>query len=80
MPETGSSAKVTGGHTAGAFAALVFRVLAWSLGPNKIAGVDCRHGPAALSPMLGHCDYAISVLPATAATRGLFDAGTLAAM
>ena len=31
-------------------------------------------------PLLGVCDYAISVLPSTAATRGLFDAGILAAM
>jgi len=69
-----------GGHAARAFAALGFRVLGWSRSPKDIAGVDCRHGPAALAPLLGLCDYAISVLPATAATRGLFDAGILAAM
>ena len=55
-------------------------MLGWSRSPKDIAGVDCRHGPAALAPLLGLCDYAISVLPATAATRGLFDAGILAAM
>jgi glyoxylate/hydroxypyruvate reductase A len=69
-----------GGHVARAFAALGFRALGWSRTPKAIEGVDCRHGPAALAPLLGICDYAISVLPSTAATRGLFDAGTLAAM
>jgi glyoxylate/hydroxypyruvate reductase A len=69
-----------GGHVARAFAALGFRVLGWSRSPKAIEGVDCRHGPAALAPLLGICDYAISVLPSTAATRGLFDAGILAAM
>ncbi len=69
-----------GDHVARAFAALGFRVLGWSRGPKAIAGVDCRHGPAALAAVLGLCDYAVSVLPSTAATRELFDAGTLAAM
>ncbi len=69
-----------GGHTARAFAALGFRVLGWSRTPKAIEGVDCRHGAAALAALLGICDYAVSMLPSTAATRGLFDAGTLAAM
>ncbi len=69
-----------GGQVAGAFAALGFRVFGWSRSPKAIEGVDCRHGPAALAPLLGICDFAISVLPSTAATRGLFDAGVLAAM
>ena len=69
-----------GGHTARAFAALGFRVFGWSRSPKTFEGVDCRHGPAALAPLLGICDYAISVLPSTAATRGLFDAEILAAM
>jgi glyoxylate/hydroxypyruvate reductase A len=69
-----------GGHVARAFAALGFRALGWSRTPKAIEGVDCRHGPAALAPLLGACDYVISVLPSTAATRELFDAGNLAAM
>jgi glyoxylate/hydroxypyruvate reductase A len=69
-----------GGQVARAFAALDFRVFGWSRTPKTIAGVDCRHGPEALAPLLAICDYAVSALPSTAATRGLFDAGTLAAM
>lgn len=69
-----------GGHVARAFAALGFQVLGWSRGPKAIEGVDCRHGPDALAPLLGACDYTIAVLPSTAATRDLLDAGTLAAM
>lgn len=69
-----------GGRTARAFAALNFRVLGWSRGAKAIEGVDCRHGPAALNPLLGACDYVASVLPSTAATRDLFDRKTLSAM
>jgi glyoxylate/hydroxypyruvate reductase A len=69
-----------GSHTARAFAALGFQVLGWSRSPKFVEGVDCRHGPDALAPLLGVCDYAISMLPSTPATRDLFDAGMLAAL
>lgn len=69
-----------GGLTAKLMVTLGFRVLGWSRSPKSIDGVDSRHGPDALKPMLGDCDYVCSVLPSTPMTRGLMNAETLAAM
>lgn len=69
-----------GGMTARLMRDMRFRVLGWSRSPKEIKGVDCRHGGAALPQMLGECDYVCSILPSTPATRGLMDAGMLAAM
>jgi len=69
-----------GGQTARLFAALDFRVIGWSRTEKRIESIDCRHGDAALRPMLGDCDYVVAVLPSTPATRDLFDADLLAAM
>lgn len=69
-----------GGRTARAFAALDYRVLGWSRTAHAIDGVDCRHGAAALVPLLGDCDYVVSMLPSTPLTRDLMNAETLAAM
>ena len=67
-----------GTHIAAAFAALGFRLLGWSRSAKTVDGVDCRYGRAQLPGLLAECDYVIGVLPATAQTRGLFDAGLLA--
>jgi len=69
-----------GGLTAKLMATLGFRVLGWSRSPKSIEGVDSRHGPEALKPMLGECDYVCSVLPSTHSTRGLMNADMLASM
>jgi glyoxylate/hydroxypyruvate reductase A len=69
-----------GGRVATALAGLGFRVLGWSRSAKTLPGVGCRHGAAALLPMLGECDYVASVLPSTPETRDLADARFLAAM
>ncbi|UWQ29543.1 glyoxylate/hydroxypyruvate reductase A [Leisingera sp. M523] len=69
-----------GGMTARLMRDMRFRVLGWSRSPKEIDGVDCRHGAEALPQMLGICDYVCAILPSTPATRGLMDAGMLAAM
>jgi glyoxylate/hydroxypyruvate reductase A len=69
-----------GARVAAGFAGLGFRVLGWSRSPKALPGIDCRHGPAALQPMLGECDYVASVLPSTPDTRDMADARFLAAL
>ena len=69
-----------GERIARVFADLGFVVTGWARGPHDIAGVDCRHGPDALEPLVSECDYVICVLPGTHATRGLLDAKVFAAM
>jgi glyoxylate/hydroxypyruvate reductase A len=55
-------------------------VSGWSRRPRAIAGVRCQAGADALHPLLAECDVVVSVLPATADTRDLFDAAAFAAM
>lgn len=69
-----------GGRVAAVHAALGFRVLGWSRGAKSLPEIDCRHGMAALHPMLDECDYLVSVLPSTPETRDLVDGSFLAAM
>lgn len=63
-----------------AFAGLGYRVLGWSRSPKALENIDSRHGDEALRPLLGECDYVISILPSTPQTRGLFNGDTLSAM
>ena len=67
-------------RTARLFADLGFQVIGWSRSPKYYDDIDCRHGADALPMLLGQCDYVASVLPSTAATRGLFDRSMFAAM
>ena len=69
-----------GSRVARCFAGLDYRVLGWSRSAKTIQGVTCRYGDAALLPLLGECDYVASILPATDATRDLFDEKAFAAM
>ena len=69
-----------GSLAAKTFASLGFRVLGWSQSTKSIEGVDCRHGAEALKPLLGDCDYVVSILPSTEKTRDLFDLGLFSAM
>ena len=69
-----------GGRTARLFAATGFRTLGWSRTPKTLEGVACRAGMETLPAMLGEADVVAAILPATAQTRGLFDAALLARM
>ncbi|MEX0285136.1 MAG: 2-hydroxyacid dehydrogenase [Paracoccaceae bacterium] len=69
-----------GGRTAGMLRDIGFNVIGWSRSPKTLEGVECRHGLDALPEMLGQCDYVAAILPSTAETRGLLDAGMLANM
>lgn len=69
-----------GAHVARRFAGLGFQVHGWSRTPKQVAGVVCHHGEAGLAAMLPGCRYLVGVLPLTPATRGVFNAKTLAAL
>ena len=56
------------------------RVTAWSRRGEPVDGIDLRSGDAALHVLLAHAEVVVNLLPLTPATRGLFDATTLAAM
>lgn len=69
-----------GGRTAELMHHLGFQVLGWSRAPKDIPGVTCRAGAAALPDLLSQCDYVVSILPSTTATRGLLGAEMLGQM
>ena len=54
-------------------AGLGFRVAGWARTEKSIAGIECFHGAAGLAPFLAGTDILVSLLPLTAATRGLLD-------
>jgi glyoxylate/hydroxypyruvate reductase A len=51
-----------------------YRVAGWSRGPRTLEGVTTHHGGGGLAPAVGDADVVVALLPATAATRDLFDA------
>jgi glyoxylate/hydroxypyruvate reductase len=57
-----------------------YRVNAWSLRATLLEGVQTQHGEAALQPLLSAADIVLNLLPLTAATSGIFNAQTFAAM
>jgi len=59
-----------------------YAVRGWSLGPQRgdAAGIDCRHGAAALPGLLAEARIVINLLPLTPATTGLLDARFFAAL
>lgn len=58
-----------------------FRVAAWSRSEKAVApGVTGFSGPEGLAGLLGASDIVVCLLPLTGETRGLLDAGRLAAM
>ena len=57
-----------------------YRVLGWSRGAISVEGVPVHCGDAALPQLLAQAQIVINLLPLTPATRGLFDAETLARM
>ena len=55
-----------------------YSVLGWSRSPKHIDGVTCYHGEAGLTEVLRCSQTLVTLLPDTAATRGLIDAEKLA--
>ena len=69
-----------GRATAQRLAANGYRVSGWSTSAGALEGVATHAGSAALAQLLGSAEIVVNLLPLTAATRGLFDAATFAAM
>jgi glyoxylate/hydroxypyruvate reductase A len=69
-----------GARTAQMIRSVGFQVLGWSRSAKTLDGIACHHGPDALAPMLGKCDYVAAILPSTSDTRDLMDAAMLAHM
>ncbi len=59
-------------------AGLGFPVTGWSRSPREVDGIDCLHGPDGLDEVLTRAQILVVLLPATAATEGLLNAGRLA--
>jgi glyoxylate/hydroxypyruvate reductase A len=55
-----------------------YRVLGWSRHAASVSGVQVRSGADALPKVLAQAQIVVNLLPLTPATRGLFDAATLA--
>ena len=71
---------VLGGDAAEKLAMLGFQVAGWSLTPKTIAGVESFAGEEGLLPLLARSDILVCLLPLTAATEGILNARTLAAL
>ncbi|MBS7534943.1 glyoxylate/hydroxypyruvate reductase A [Ancylobacter sonchi] len=69
-----------GGAAARALAGLGFSVLGWSRSARRIEGVTSFSGAEGLKEMLAQTHFLVSILPATADTVGLLDAGLFAAL
>lgn len=57
-----------------------YRVTGWSANPCTVQGIVASSGDAALPSLLSSAHIVVNLLPLTPATRGLFNAGTLAQM
>ncbi len=60
--------------------ALGFRLVGWSRSHREIAGVDTFAGAEGLAPMLAQTEILVNLVPLTATTRRLIDAGLLASL
>ena len=70
-----------GGAAAERLVGAGFRVAAWSRSPKDVPpGVTGFSGPEGLAGLLASSDIAVCLLPLTAETRGLLDAGRISAM
>lgn len=59
-------------------AGIGFRVIGWSRGPKELPGIETRTGEDGLEEVLEASEILVLLLPATAATEGIIDAGSLA--
>jgi glyoxylate/hydroxypyruvate reductase A len=57
-----------------------FALSGWSRSQRDLAGVACYAGPDALPAFLAECDILICLLPLTASTRGILNAGLFAGL
>ncbi len=71
---------VLGGDAARALIPFGFDLAGWSRGPKEFPGVTSFHGPEGLIPFLQRSDILVCLLPLTAETKGILNAGTLAAL
>ena len=69
-----------GGEAARWLVRLGFPVAGWSRSPKTIEGMESFVGADALMPFLARTDILVCVLPLTAATAGIVNARTLAAL
>ncbi|MGE5271897.1 MAG: 2-hydroxyacid dehydrogenase [Thiohalocapsa sp.] len=58
--------------------ALGFPVAGWSRGPHDVAGFRTHAGPAGLDALLAESEILVCLLPLTAATAGILNAGNFA--
>lgn len=63
-----------------ALARLNFRVAGWSRTPRAVPGIDSLSGPEGLRAALARAEILVLLLPRTAATENILDAGAIAAM
>ena len=71
---------VLGGDAAATLAGLGFDVAGWSRTPKALPGVKGFIGAAGLAPFLERSEILVCLLPLTAATAGILDAGAFAAL
>lgn len=67
-----------GTRIAAMLGAIGFRVAGWSRSPKTLPGVECHHGPEGLDRVLSQAEILALILPATAETRDVLNARTLA--
>ena len=67
-----------GTSVAAMLGAVGFRLTGWSRSPKELAGIDCRHGADGLREVLARAEILAVLLPVTAETRNILNAGTLA--
>lgn len=85
MPPLARERKVTvlglgelGAASARALAGLNFAVAGWSRTPRQVEGVECLSGAAGLETALRRAEILVLLMPLTAETENLLDAGRLA--
>jgi glyoxylate/hydroxypyruvate reductase A len=69
-----------GSAVAGRLAEAGYRVRGWSRRPKHVPGIATFDGPAGLAACVAEADVVLALLPATQATRDLFDAAFFAAV
>lgn len=69
-----------GQAVARAMQGLGFQAAGWSRSPKSIDGLDCHHGPGGLHDIAAWSTALVCLLPLTAETAGILDAGLLARM